>query len=384
MKSTVEIMMQCIKCEVFGCAKNDEYFETVSPEQWESVLTLSEKHSLAHIIGNFVLENKFVEEKELKTNFGKKTFIALQQFIKQNGEIKQIRQLFEKESIPYIILKGPALRKLYPIEWLRSSCDVDVLVENKFLEQAKAVLEAQLGYSTKKTGFHDVSMYSPSKVHIELHFSILEHMENADPILNNVWSYATPVSDGKYEHQLSNEFLIFYILAHLCRHFVMGGCGVKPFIDLKLLLEKTDFDSERLNSLLIHSGLKTFFDKTVELANIWFGEQTHDRISRDFEEYVLKGGVYGTKENKALSSQSSVGKGKTIFNRIFMPYESLRVRYHHKNIKKWQTPFYQIVRWIELLKEGSAKKGINELKLQTSTDKNEIKKTRRMMKELGL
>lgn len=384
MASITKLMMKCIKCEIFNCEVEQTYFENISAEEWKQVYFLSRKHDLSHVVGNFVLRNKLISDAELNSMFNKQVLIAFQRFVKQNYELECIRKVLESNGIPFVVLKGPVIRKLYPDEWLRTSCDIDILVEEGLLDKAQKLLENELNYCAKGKGNHDVSMYSPSGVHLELHFSLLDHTENFDAILQKPWDYTEPVIMNSTEKIFTPEFLIFYIVSHLQKHFVIGGCGIRPFIDLKILLEKTAFDKMALNKMLKASGIDVFFEKAVLLSNIWFGDAEYDELSRSFEQYVLEGGVYGTIKNRVLSEQTKETKTQLILNRIFMPYSLLCDRYPNKKIKKYQTPYYQIVRWIDLIKEGSVKKGVRELKIQALTEKDEIDKTQRMMKDLGL
>ena len=81
-------------------------------------------------------------------------------------------------------------------------------------------------------------MRSPSEVTIELHFSLEEGVENLDNLLLDAWNYATLKGEKTHQYQFSNEFLIAHHVCHMAYHFINGGCGIKPFIDLKILLSK--------------------------------------------------------------------------------------------------------------------------------------------------
>lgn len=325
-----------------------------------------------------------MDDAELKSKFSTQTAIIFQQSLNQKNELKKICDLLEKEGIPFIVLKGPALRALYPEEWIRASCDIDILVENSEHERAKTVIENKLNYCLKSKNFHDVSLFSPSGVHLELHFSVREHMEKVDPLLERVWDYSIPAAENGVERKLTSEYLIFYIVAHLNRHFVMGGCGIKPFIDLKLLLDKISYDKKELNALLKKAGIDRFFKKIAMLSNVWFGSAEHDEVSPILEEYVLKGGVYGNISNKALVTQIKESKVRAVINKIFLPYPLLCLRYRDKEIKKWQIPYYQLRRLVETVKVGRVGSGINHIKAHASTEKSDVEKIKILMNELGL
>lgn len=107
------------------------------------------------------------------------------------------------------------------------------------------------------------------RVQLELHFSIRENSEKMDPFLSDVWKYTLATNNGCMM-QLMPEFLIFYAVCHMCQHMIHGGLGVRPFIDLWLLTNKTRYDKDILNTLLVNSELDVFFyNKSISLADYW-------------------------------------------------------------------------------------------------------------------
>lgn len=140
------------------------------------------------------------------------------QYIIQNDALQKIGATLVEEHISYISLKGAVLRDFYQSPELRSSCVIDVLVKEKNLEAALAAIENTTDFTMSKRNYHDISMVN-SSVHLELHLSILENMENTDKLLSQVWDYA--VLDKGSRYQLTPEFQIFHVLAHMNTIFFM-------------------------------------------------------------------------------------------------------------------------------------------------------------------
>ena len=64
---------------------------------------------------------------------------------------------------------------------MRTSSDIDILVKMEDLERAVALVKEKLSYEEKGPRLrHDASLISPSGVHFELHFSILEGIAALD------------------------------------------------------------------------------------------------------------------------------------------------------------------------------------------------------------
>lgn len=63
-----------------------------------------------------------------------------------NCELEQIGKTLEKANIPFILLKGSVIRKYYPESWMRTSCDIDILVNELDLNSAIRLLCDSLRY----------------------------------------------------------------------------------------------------------------------------------------------------------------------------------------------------------------------------------------------
>lgn len=100
-------------------------------------------------------------------------------FAHKDYALETIKSCFEKHDIEYILLKGSVLRDLYPDKWMRTSCDIDVLIKEEKLERAVSALEQETDFRYIKRLYHDVSL-STYNVHLELHFSIKENTHIRD------------------------------------------------------------------------------------------------------------------------------------------------------------------------------------------------------------
>ena len=150
-------------------------------------------------------------------------------FVHRDSALDSIRDCFEKNCIDFVLLKGSVLRNLYPEQWMRTSCDIDVLVREEDLDNAVSALQKETDFKYAKRLYHDVSLIIPN-VHLELHFSIKENMDNIDKLLCKAWEYAIK-QEGSMQYCFSPEYQIFHVVAHMSYHFVHGGLGIRPYID---------------------------------------------------------------------------------------------------------------------------------------------------------
>ncbi len=351
----------------------------------KTICKMAHIHDLAHLLSSESVK------KEILTNAPEKEFVHRQQIMaiyryeRINFDYQEIKETFIKEKIPFVPLKGLIIRGLYPEPWMRTSCDIDVLIKEEDLNRSIDALVKNKKYTyEQKTNFHDVSLYSPSGVHLELHFSIKENIENIDRLLEKVWDYCYQTEESPYLYKQTNEYFLFHTVAHMLYHFKSGGCGVRPFIDLYLILENFEIDEQKFNEMLDLCEIGEFFRQAKLLSNVWFSNAEHTNLTKQMEEYIFSGGVYGTNENFMAVQKVSLGRFKYIWTRIFSPYDIIKYRYPILKKHKWLTPFYQVRRWFSVLFKKRALELKKEMKVYDNVDDKKLDMVDNLFTELQI
>ena len=382
MKDIVHAMMTLIASEVCGKAI-DPSQNPFSDEELAALYKLSKAHDLAHLVGDALIKNKLISNAEIKSKFEKQLMTAVYRYERINYELNCLRTILNDAKMPFIPLKGSIIRRYYPEPWMRTSCDIDILVREEQVDEAAQLLVDRYGYTYEKKNYHDISLMSGSGVHLELHYSIKERKDNIDSLLSECWSYAVRLEG--FEYGFTNEFFLFHQFAHASYHFLGGGCGIRPFIDVFLLEKKLSFNRGKLDEMLQRTGIKKFSDEMLCLANLWFGNGEHDSITRSMEQFVLTGGVYGTAENSvAVSQQKERGRIGYILRRIWLPYDLLCTTYPRLRGHRYLQPFYEIRRWFRVFNVDVRKRKKKDLRAikQLSTKKKDD--VNYLLNELGL
>ena len=346
MENLIRAMMDLIASEVCGKPLDKSQY-VFTDEELAGLYKLSKSHDLAHLVGDALIKNNLVKNDEVKAKFQKQIMLALYRYEKMNYELGRLRTVLNEAQIPFIPLKGAVMRQYYPEPWMRTSCDIDILVHDEQVDEAAQVIVRRLGYNYEKKNYHDISLMSDSRVHLELHHSIKENKANIDVLLAEYRRYTVPFEG--YEYQFTNEFFLFHQLAHASYHFLGGGCGVRPFLDIFILERKVSFDRGTLDKMLYETGIKKFSEEASKLANVWFGDGKHDNITRRMENFIIEGGVYGNIENSvAVEQQREKGKFGYIFHNMWLPYELLCINYPRLRGHRILQPFYEIRRWFRV------------------------------------
>ena len=386
MENLIRTMMDLIAYEVCGKSIDKSQY-TLTDEDLAKLYKLSKSHDLAHLVGDALIKNDLIEDGDIKAKFQKQIMLSVYRYEKINYELGRLRETLNEAKIPFIPLKGSVLRRYYPEPWMRTSCDIDVLVHESDLERATAVLVDKLAYKRESKGSHDISLFSDYGVHLELHYSLIEEnrVGNIESVLQDVWKKAAPVAETS-EYVLNDEMFYYYHIAHMAKHFVgTGGCGVRPFVDIWVLNHRAPFDKEKRNALLAEGGLLTFATEAESLTEVWFGNAEHTDITRQMQNYLLKGGVHGTTKNRVSVQQvKRGGKFRYAISRIWLPYDTLKFHYPSLVGKRALLPFYEVRRWFKLLFCGGVKRSVNELTLNPSATNEEQTETKEMLSKLEI
>jgi len=370
----------------FKLCGSDWNGQTLSNEEMLSLFKLAQAHDMAHLAAASLSDLGLLGEDAVSHGFRKALFTSALRCERLKLEADKIHSVLEGAGIDHMLLKGPVIRPYYPEEWMRLSCDIDFLVHEEDLEQAQSLLEAKLGYTTDDgKGVHHTSMHAPNGIHIEPHFCLREHSDPMDAVLDEVWQNCRLADGSAHRYEMQNEFLLFHLVAHMAYHFQQGGCGIKPFVDLFLLKDRLAYDQAVFDDFLKRAGLDVFYSRMLDMIGIWFGSSPHNEMSRRIEDYVLRGGVYGTKTNQLAVQQEQAGsKLRQILKRIFMPYRTLKIKYPILERYPILTPFFEVVRWINMVRKKRLKGYAKELDVIVAMDKEKLAEINRLLKDVGL
>ena len=337
--------------------------KSLEDQTLKGLYVLSKKHDLGHLVAYGLEQNQAFNNSTITNKFLYERDMALFRHEQINYELDCVCKTLEDAEIYHIPLKGAVIRKYYPEEWMRNSCDIDILVKEEDLDKALFTLSKKLEYTYGKKGDHDVLLNAPSGVHIELHYQLItpKTKKQEIPVLKRVWENTKPLEDSIYCRKMNDEYFYCYHISHIAKHLKWGGCGVRSVIDTWVLNNNISFDKEKRNSLLNEAGLLKVANAIENLAKCWMENKPLSQDLQLLSSYILSGGVYGTLENKVAISQSKKGGCSYLFSRVFMPYGELKYKY--PNLQKYPIlyPFYTVKRWFSLLKKDKRAVATKEL-----------------------
>lgn len=349
------------------------------------MLTIAKKHDIAHLLALGLHNNKIVDDKS--DRLMQFVYVAMYRYEKINYEFERICEALENAKIKFIPLKGSVMRKYYPEPWMRTSCDIDILIHSEDMQAASTCLIDNLKYNIRERNSHDVSFFSEGGVHLELHFDLVEdgRANSAKNILKQVWDFATPKHNCEFQLEMNDAMFYYYHIAHMAKHFETGGCGIRPFIDLWILDNLQEADIEKRNTLLLKGNLLKFANMSRKLCKVWFEYDDHDVITEKLENYIISGGVYGSIENNVKVQQlKEGGKYRYILSKVFLSNSDLLKLYPKMENKKILLPLMQVHRWINIIISGISPETKMKLKINRNIENKDMDSIKVFLHEIGL
>ena len=364
------LFLELIRIAVCGKEPTEALKQACTPESLEAAYSIGADHDLAHLAGQGAARLQLPDSEPLQ-KCKNAAMRALLRQTRQAVALENACKVLEQGQIPFIPLKGSVLRRWYPEAWMRTGCDIDILVREEALDRARTQLEAASWIYMGRSS-HDISLRSPEGVHLELHFTTIEDCisEKGKAVMDEIWQDAQPVAGKRFHMEISDGLFYFYHMAHMAKHVLSGGCGIRSFLDIWILNHRVADRTDARRSLLERGGLAAFAKGAERLAEIWFSGQTMDEDSQLFEAFVLRSGTYGTLENRVQLQQTKKGgKLRFLWKRIFPPYCVIKHSFPVLQKHKWLTPVFWVVRWFRLLFGGKLSSSVQEL--QTSNNVTE-------------
>lgn len=384
-RRTSQTLFALLRSAVCGTKLTEKEKNHYAPELLGELLKTGAEHDVAHLLVFGLKKNDLISEAD--RDLEKHILRAVYRYERMQYEYGNLCDALERAQIPFLPLKGVVIRRYYPEPWMRTSCDIDVLVHGEDLGRAVSCLTENLQYTEKLRSTHDISLYSPTGVHVELHFDLVEEgrANNAIRLLHTVWDNVSLHENKQYWYEMSDAFFYFYHIAHMAKHFENGGCGIRPFIDLHVLACTEDAKQTARDELLAKGDLLRFAENARALSEVWFGDGEPDALSAQMQDFLLSGGAYGSSDNRvALQQKKKGGRLGYLFSRIFAPYTRLKRYYPVLEKYPWLMPVMQVRRWLMLLRPEVARMAKTEILTNKVLNKSRADEMSDFLDRIGL
>lgn len=318
---------------------------------WEELVSLAHKQQVYSIIASIL--NKLSLPKEQAEELNLYNQNELVRMIAMKSEQELLERELEKAGIKFMLLKGSLLRNYYPKQKMRQMSDVDILYDgskkNRLFKIMSDYNYSIISCSENSDDFTKKPFYT-FEFHRELFFK--EHDFYFD--FSNVWENAKVSPENSCKYIMSIEDLYLHSIAHIYKHYVLGGFGIRFLSDTYLMLTKEQdrMDTSYVNTRLNELGLADFERLIRELSYEIFGEGNFTEEQIDFLNKVLEFGIYGNSDEgvKVYFDEylkKNNGKGSVIgyyMSKLFPETDFMKRTYPILEKKPYLLPYYYIKR----------------------------------------
>ncbi|MCD8158059.1 MAG: nucleotidyltransferase family protein [Clostridiales bacterium] len=335
----------------------------VNNPDWNEIYKLSQIHSLSGMVYAVINNNNLCADSEVMNKITGAFMRTVGISVNQEIVLNNLIDLFNLHKIKHIVFKGTVLRDYYPDKELRTMGDIDLIIDESDRQKVhKLLLETGALYEEAES-HADVFNYMKNGVLFEIHTKIISSnlFEETDYInyLGDVFKHTEQKEN--YTYELNNEFHFIYLMAHMAKHFKIGGCGLRMYIDIAMFVKhfNRELDWKYIRAELKKLRLLEFTDSVFQFCNKWFGtdialfgKELDSEALDIIAKYVIAGGTFGYYEKNVdairmgNNDNTLTSKIKTVGGFLFPSYEHLKMRYKWMgNLPKCMLPFAWVKYW---------------------------------------
>lgn len=376
----------------------------VEAEQWGELMELAYIHNTRGILCHVYRSHPDLAPDSIQPFLRQQCIQEIAAYAQRAQGMRHLAAEFDRNGIPCIYFKGFVVRDYYPVPELRTFGDVDFVIPKEFREKSHALMES-LGYTPEDT-WEPAYSYRKGAEYYEIHTDVMEInvSDKADypAYFSKLWDHVRPAQVVKLENALefTPEFHLLYLLTHIAKHISSSGAGIRMYLDIAFFIRQlgTALDWDWVRRELEKLRLDAFANMVFTCVERWFGVESPlplkpvpEAVMADFLEFTLAGGVYGYAgrdkgtvflKQHSRNADGEVSRFKTLLHHALPPVKSLENRYPYLQKHPWLLPGAWIQRLLDSRKEwGRFADHTREI---LSADEEEVRKLKRIYKEIGL
>ena len=298
---------------------------------WRAVVGFAQIHGLQGIVYHQC--NAWLQgQRELENQY----YSILQLGLQREKLLEEIKAAFSGAGIPMFIVKGPQAAGLYPVPFLRTMGDVDLVVKDK--AGAEAVMSA-LGAVRHPDREDRDEKYTVKQFLFEVHPQLLyaDVVNTPEEIayFNDCWRHW---ADGTVDW----DFQFMFLVVHLKKHLLLSGAGFRHFLDLAAAAARAPLDWKKIEPELKRLNLWQFTRTCFSLVERWFRIPSpvpriplEEGFFESVTQKIFSDGVFGFDNAENLNADAvnhamrrslpnGLANALRVLQEVFPPYRELQ------------------------------------------------------------
>ncbi len=254
------LFLELLASAIWDREPKQELFTNLSIQTWKGIETIAQEQSVLAFVGNKVLDlpKECLPPREMCLAFALRIQMTEQANRKQNKELSRLKDDYDKENLPFVLIKGQSLAYYYPQPLLRACGDIDVYLYQKGDYQRANQWAKEQGYRLQGSAVYE-QLYWRNGTAVENHLYLMHYgREKYDDALAQMLediikdkAFARLDLNGKSYETLPTELNAIYIFIHILHHFAYLGIGFRQICDWLIFLDrhKSVIDIEKFTLL---------------------------------------------------------------------------------------------------------------------------------------
>lgn len=256
---------------------------------WEKIYQEAKEQAVASLVFH-TLDQDHIDcmPPELYETWRKNATFALANNVRISHNHLLVHQWMTENQIPYVILKGVASSRYYPVPEYRALGDVDFLIPRECMQKVDSIMKNHgLKPAENGHGFHVA--YTGNRMCMEAHFDVTDvpNGKTGDAIhmyLEDIFQMSSMQMTSGGEMVLPSPFHHgLVLLLHTCRHMMESGIGLRHLCDWAVF-ENSFTDNEFRNLFeekLREMGLWRFAQELTKVCILYLGVEDREWVRND-------------------------------------------------------------------------------------------------------
>lgn len=372
MNPTERMLVHLLDCAVHGRAPDPAMAEGVD---WEALFMLAQQHKIDAMLLDaiYLLPQADQPPQNVLIAWQENAMLTMMRQAMLTGQLHELLAAMDAAGLRAVVLKGVALKILYPQPDLRTMNDADLLVAEKEIDAARAVMDAQ-GYTLIEEEPSVFVYGGPEGLRVELHARLFD--KTAYGFLSRLdEDKMFPINLTTREAVYGGEAWVFppaqhamFMLCHMAKHMITTGFGLRQTTDYILFTQAYDdavnwdafWDEAKLLGLYAFaSAILTLGQRYLSMPDgRWTAGALHDEdAAESLLLDLLDAGVFGhrTEERKRSAAvvyrayETDDADSGRIRRALFPSAASLKAPYLYARRHPVLLPAAWIHRWANYL-----------------------------------
>ena len=261
---------------------------------WQAFFELSKKQEIYSLVAAAV--DKSLLPRDIAQQLDNYSKSELVRMIAMQNELAAIKAQLDESGINYMLLKGAVIRNYYPKQSMRQMSDIDILYSPASKREELIKLMKRRGYKLISSGGNSDDFTKAPYYTFELHRELFKNEYGFFPDFSFVWQNASRLGSDSCEYEMKREDLYLHHIAHMYKHGMLGGFGVRFLADLYLICAKCGgaLDFDYISGRLEKMGLSDFARRAESAAKALAGVREMSVEDARFISSNCGFGIYGS------------------------------------------------------------------------------------------